>query len=275
MRHVVLVAVMSALALQAQAQTTVAGPTPGSFRVTESGAAEYRVPLRVPPGVAGVEPKLALVYNSQAGNGLLGVGWTLAGLPTITRCPRTMAQDGVRGAVSYDTNDRYCLDGQRLIVVSGSYGADGAEYRTELESFSKIVSYGAGSGPAWFKVWTRSGQVMEYGKTEDSRIEALGMTHVRVWALNKVSDARSNTLTVTYAEDNGDFRPQRIDYPAGGSVQFSYEARSDATPAYHMGAPIKTTMRLAGAKSYAGASLVKDYRLSYETGAATARTRRI
>src|SRR5436190_9302697 len=88
-----------------QAQTTVAGATPGSFRVTESGAAEYRIPIQVPPGIAGMEPKLALVYNSQAGNGLLGVGWNLEGLSSITRCPRTMAQDGVRGSINYDSTD--------------------------------------------------------------------------------------------------------------------------------------------------------------------------
>ncbi len=31
------------------------------------------------------------------------------------------------------------MDGQRLILVSGAYGAAGSEYRTELDSFSKIV----------------------------------------------------------------------------------------------------------------------------------------
>jgi hypothetical protein len=177
--------------------TTVAGFTPGSFRVTETGAAEYRIPLQVPPGIAGMEPRLALVYNSQAGNGLLGVGWNLEGLSAITRCPRTVAQDGVRGAINYDWNDRYCLDGQRLMAINESYGADATEYRTERESFSKIVSYGiAGNGPAWFKVWTKSGQILEYGNTADSRIEAQGKSTVRVWAVNKVADTAGNYLTV-------------------------------------------------------------------------------
>src|SRR6185503_9411324 len=110
-----------------------------------------------------MEPKLALVYNSQSGNGLLGVGWSLEGLSAITRCPGTVAQDGVRGAVNYDANDRFCLDGQRLMPGS-NYGADGAQYRTEREIFTKVISYGtAGNGPAWFKAWTKSGQVIEYG----------------------------------------------------------------------------------------------------------------
>lgn len=127
--------------------------TPGEFAVSPTGAATYTIPIRVPPGTAGMEPKLALVYNSQAGNGLLGVGWSLSGLSAITRCPQTVAQDGVKGGVNYDANDRFCLDGQRLVAISGVYGADSTEYRTERESFAKIVSYGtAGNGPAWFRV---------------------------------------------------------------------------------------------------------------------------
>ncbi len=50
------------------------GATPGQFSVNESGAATYRIPLQVPLGAAGMEPKLELGYNSQGGNGLLGMG---------------------------------------------------------------------------------------------------------------------------------------------------------------------------------------------------------
>jgi hypothetical protein len=277
MRNAVLVALLGALALPAQAQTTAAGATPGSFRVTESGAAEYRVPIRVPPGIAGMEPRLALVYNSQAGNGLLGVGWSLEGLSAIARCPRTMAQDGARGAVNYDANDRYCLDGQRLIAIAGSYGADGTEYRTERESFSKIVSFGqAGSGPAWFKVWTRSGQILEYGNTADSRIEAQGKPTARLWAVNRISDAKGNHVTLAYAEDatHGDFRPTQIAY-AGNAVELEYEARPDAAAQYHAGSILKSDKRLKYVKTFRQAAPLTRYRVDYETSATTSQSRAV
>ncbi|MES2356514.1 MAG: FG-GAP-like repeat-containing protein [Pseudomonadota bacterium] len=258
--------------------------TPGQLSVSESGAAAYTIPIQTPPGTAGIEPKLALTYNSQGGNGLLGVGWSLSGLSAITRCLRTMAQDGFRGSVNFDTNDRYCLDGQRLMVVSGSNGADGAQYRTERDSFTKIISYGsAGNGPAWFKVWTKSGQIMEYGNTADSRIEAQGKASSRVWAMNKLQDTKSNYLTVTYTEDNanGNFYPQRIDYTGNtntaqttnNSVQFTYTTRSDITPLYHAGSVIKNTVRPIFIKTFAAGSAVSEYRLGYQASSSTGRLR--
>jgi len=128
--------------------------------VSPSGAAAYSIPIEAPPGVNGIQPKLALNYNSQGGNGLVGMGWGLSGLSTIHRCAQTVAQDGVKGGINLDVNDRFCLDGQRLVNVVGVYGASGTEYRTEVESFSKISSSGiAGTGPASFTVRTKDGKV--------------------------------------------------------------------------------------------------------------------
>ena len=80
--------------------TTAVGATPGSFKVNETGAATYTIPITVPPGTAGMAPTLSLNYNSQSGNGPLGVGWSLGGLSSITRCPATYAQDGFKGGIT-------------------------------------------------------------------------------------------------------------------------------------------------------------------------------
>ncbi|EJL83301.1 Insecticide toxin TcdB like protein, partial [Polaromonas sp. CF318] len=157
------------------------------------------------------------------------------------------------------------------------------EYRTELDSFSKIVASGtAGNGVASFSVQTKAGLTMEYGNTADSRIEAQGKATVRVWAINKISDVKTNFMTFSYTEDNanGDFYPSRIDYAGNtnagiapaNSVQFTVETRPDVTSAYRAGSLVKSTVRLAGAITYAGGTPVMNYRVAYlGSGAAKSR----
>jgi hypothetical protein len=263
--------------------------------VNASGAATHSVAIAVPPPIAGVGPRLSLDYSSQSQeNGFLGLGWSLGGLSSIERCPATVVQDGFKGGINYDANDRFCLDGMRLIAVtSGTYGADGMEYRTEIDMGIRVVSYGSiayptgGSGPSYFMAWAKSGDVMEFGNTPDSKIEAQGKTSVRLWALNKKSDANTNYFTVTYTEDNtnGDYRPDRIDYTGNvvrsvvpnRSVQFVYEAAgarptTDLTPIYIGGSVVKSMRRLTNIQTFVNTGLVKDYRLAYEERPTTKRS---
>ncbi|MYF49146.1 MAG: hypothetical protein F4220_03200, partial [Gammaproteobacteria bacterium] len=85
--------------------TDAAGTVAGAFRVTESGAASYRIPIYATPGTAGTTPELALAYNSQAGNGIAGLGWTLEGGSAITRCRATRHQDGAARPIQWNADD--------------------------------------------------------------------------------------------------------------------------------------------------------------------------
>src|SRR6266496_3533287 len=290
-RFVVLAASFSVvLSLAAQAATAPVGATPGSFSVNSDGGANYMIPIQIPPGSAGMAPGIALTYSKQVDNPLVGVGFSISGLSIISRCGSTIALDGVKGGVYYDSRDRFCLDGQRLIAVNGVDGAHGTEYRTERESFARIFSYdtsvcgldnGAApsSGPACFKVFSKDGTVSEYGVSPDSRIQAQGkngvvQTTVRLWALNKVQDTRGNYYTVSYAEDNtnAEYRPLRIDYTGNAnaglapynSVSFVYVSRPDIVPLYEAGSAIKVTQRLTNVQAYVDATLVRSYNLVYD-----------
>ena len=265
----------------AAAATSTAGSTMGSFDVSDLGAATYSIPIAVPPGVRGVQPSLALSYNSQnKDNGLLGIGWGLAGLSTIHRCGATIHIDGYKGGVNYDANDKLCLDGARLIAIGNN------EYRTEHESWQRVYASGGGTNPSYFTVYAPDGGTRIYGGTGDSRIEAKGQAQgtgiARVWALNRVQDKRNNALTVTYTEDNanGDYRPAEIVYAGAAlKVQFGYCAangdctRPDQSPRYEGGAIQRTMSRLYTITTYADGAYARQYRLTYDPDGAVGRTR--
>jgi len=114
--------------------TAEAGTIPGAFAVTPTGEATYSMPLVTPPGRAGVEPHLALVYNSGGGNGVLGMGFSITGFSAVTRCSSNIAQDGRLRAVRYDDEDALCLDGARLVPIHESSHAVDARAAAVLDA---------------------------------------------------------------------------------------------------------------------------------------------
>ncbi|MFL6651392.1 MAG: SpvB/TcaC N-terminal domain-containing protein, partial [Sulfurifustaceae bacterium] len=94
-----------------QAFAAPVGATAGDFNVDHNGGANYTIPILGPPGTAGMVPHLALTYTKQVENPIVGVGFSISGLSVITRCGRTKMLDGQKGGASYDSNDRFCLDG--------------------------------------------------------------------------------------------------------------------------------------------------------------------
>ena len=260
-----------------------AGSLKGHFGVTSNGSASYAVALDVPPGTRGMQPHLSLAYDSVGSDGMLGIGWRLQGLSRITRVPMTRAQDGTPGAINYDSNDRFALDGLRLIAPAEEYGADGTEYRTELETWRKIVSRGAvkgGSGPQSFTVQTKNGLTLQYGQTADSRIAATGKSSIRVWALNRVADLNNNVMTITYCSyaATGDYYPDTITYtedenlPAGRTIEFTYVSRSqDQVPLFDGGSSVTTTKLLTSIQTSVSNEAVRAYTFAYGTSSATGR----
>jgi RHS repeat-associated protein len=181
------------------------------------------------------------------------------------------------------------MEGQRLVLISGTYGANLSQYRTEIDSFAEIIAHGsAGNGPQWFEVHTKAGQVLQFGNSTSSRVltvsaanGAVGPT-ARTWLVNQISDTRANYLSVTYTNDttNGQAYPTEIDYTGNAnaspalspynSVKFSYETRPDIVPTYQAGALMQLTVLLTDIKTYVGSSMVFDYKLGYKLAASGA-----
>ncbi|MEW5837116.1 MAG: toxin TcdB middle/N-terminal domain-containing protein, partial [Pseudomonadota bacterium] len=224
-----------------------------------------------------MQPALALAYNSQGGNGLAGMGWNLAGLSAIHRCGATIEQDGYKGGVNLDANDRLCLDGQRLVPLDGSGYWAASEYRTEIETYTRIAPYNGG-----YRAWTKTGQIIDYGATDNARQQGASAAVIS-WAINQAQDRSGNYLAVTYNKNpaTGEHTPQRIDYTGNAStglaanraVVFGYEGRPDVETAYVGGVKTQTAVRLNRVQAWLGAGVVREYRLTYPApSAATGRS---
>lgn len=246
------------------------GSTSGTIDVTPTGAATYSIPIFVSPGTAGMQPSISIVYNSQGGNGLLGIGWDIGGLSSISRTPKTVYHDGMADGIDLQYTDRFAMDGNRLIAPTSDYGLNGTVYGTEVETFSKITSNGtAGNGPEWFKVETKNGDILEYGNTPDSRVEPHGNTTPLIWRLNRATDPYGNYVKYTYWEEYGESFIRQIDYTGTTSFQpyntikFIYEKRTDKNILYIAGAELPQTVLLHAIRVESEGQLVKEYKFIY------------
>ena len=147
-------------------------------------------------------------------------------------------------------------------LADGPDGSRGSEYRTELDSLTKVVAQGfLGSGPQWFEVWTKAGQRLEYGRTDDARVTLGERADLLTWAANRIEDSLGNAMTIHY-QATGEQYPLAIRY-AGNRVRFDYEDRPDSLSGYRLGSAIHMTRRLSAVTVEAQGDRVRAYRLKY------------
>jgi RHS repeat-associated protein len=282
-----------------------AGTLAGSLSVSDGGAATYGIPITVPPGTAGLAPSLSLSYSSQGTNGVVGLGWSLSGLSSVQRCGKTIAQDGVNDRIRFANSDRLCLDGQRLILkgqttTDDSYWAAGAEFRTEIDSFSRITAIGPLSNRT-YKVETRDGRIMTYGGPTSTVKAIIGSVNsgatapqpqpkngALAWGVERIQDRAGNFISFSYTQDltTGEHLPQTLRYGGNGqaphaAVQFVYESRADAWKKYVDEARDDMRNRLSKIKTFVGGDLsgdvsagtwVSEYSLAYQQSPTSGRS---
>ena len=251
-------------------QTEAVGRVAGELAVSSTGAVTYLVPIAVPPGIKEVVPTLALSYNSQAGDGIAGWGWNIAGLSTISRIGATQFHDGVIDPVDFDALDRFALDGQRLILVEGEgYGIKGAVYRTENYSNIKIIGHGATypdgvQTHTHFTVIYPDGSQAVYGKNYPAGRNDLE------WAINYWEDPQGNRIKYDYIEDaNSTYLITSIGY--GGTnvlehmneIRFNYEERSQKESYFMSGKQFKRTKRLSSIEVFSQGEKYRNYTIAY------------
>ena len=253
------------------AQSSALGSLGGDVAVSPNGMASYSIPIEVVPGTNGMQPSLTVTYNSALGRGLLGSCWTVTGLSAISRTPRTKYHDGEHGSINFDGNDRYALDGARLVKLSsGSYATTNAVYGTEIEDFTRITLNGTPDDPSqYFTAVTADGTVVEYGNSSNSKQLVDG--NVLSWWVNKVTDPEGNYMTVQYTGSNGEIVPYTIYYTgntaAGLStyahVRFSYITDPNPNISWVGGGGVVASRLLSTVTVYYGSTAVRQYVFNY------------
>jgi hypothetical protein len=313
--------------------TLGSGVVLAQLSVSSSGTASYAQDIGVPPGRAGMSPKLTLVYAGGGVNGPVGHGWSVQGLSSITRCGATLATDNRKAGVAYAPSDKLCLDGQRLIQTDAagtplafpqSNDARGlaagatTEYRTEKDSYARIRAYGyangdttGASGPAFFRVWTKSGQIYDYGDSpsKDANTRALiaapGSSAAMAWTVARIADTFGNTMDFKYEQRDvawgsgtvagspragHEWNLLEVQY-SGNKVLFNYDTdasgndlRTDRAETYHQNAKNVSVRRLKSITTYVNARdtatlgagngvAVRSTVLGYDNGPITGRSR--
>ncbi|MFK8299019.1 FG-GAP-like repeat-containing protein, partial [Capnocytophaga cynodegmi] len=253
--------------LTARAGGSVAeGLTAGNLSVSPTGAAIYSIPITVPPGLQGVAPTLSINYNSQAGNGMAGYGWNVSGISVITRVGSTLYHDGYISEVNLTPTDRFALDGQRLMLKTGTYGKDGATYQTEVFSHLKIKSvgvspYGANYGPLYFEVLYPDGSKAYYGQTNDSR------SHTD-YAISYWENPQGVRITYHYLRSGNAIVIQKITYgkqrtTGDNTVTFVYKNRTRPEVAYIGGVRFENNLLLEKIVSSSKGREFRTYTLNH------------
>ncbi|MGE5382716.1 MAG: polymorphic toxin type 23 domain-containing protein [Omnitrophica WOR_2 bacterium] len=258
--------------------TLPVGTIEGKSDVALTGAMTYTIPIFTPPGVAGLVPSVSLNYNSQLKNGLAGIGWNLSGASSISRVPQTIYYDHQSHPVDFSSSDRFSLDGQRLLITNtANYGDDGSEYLTEVFNGSKVILHKDTEGYVWFECISQDNLIMEYGHSEDSRIEDLfgDEKNIISWNINKIKDKYGNYIKFIYKKevvnDITSFRLSEIQYTGNedinkepdNKIQFLYSLRQDYKIGHQLGNNFNNNLLLKEIRVVANSQIVRKYVLDY------------
>jgi RHS repeat-associated protein len=218
------------------------GVTKGTVSITDMGTATYSITIGIPPGTNNVQPSLSVNYNSQSGNGILGYGWSLFANSVITRGVKTKFIDEEARGVELNNSDAYYIDGKRLYLKNGTYGASNSEYNFENEDYSIIQLVNVTSkGPDYVLLTTKDGMKMYYEYCLTRNVNGQDFNYA--WYLSKVEDLHGNAFEYQYGFESNEHYLSKIVYTKNNSksmldyntINFYYSKRKDINTIYDAG----------------------------------------
>jgi RHS repeat-associated protein len=187
-----------------------------------TGTGSMTVPIATSPGRSGFGPQLSLSYDSGAGNGPFGFGWSLS-IPSITRKTD-------KGLPRYDDAhefDVFILSGAEdlvpVLVESGGQWQSEVipprtvngvtytirRYRPRIEGlFARIERWTSTTGEMHWRSITRDNITTLYGTDNNSRIFDLAdpdpthPTRVFSWLICQSYDDKGNAIVYEYVAEN-------------------------------------------------------------------------
>lgn len=256
------------------------GSINGVGDVTDLGAFNYIMELDGPIASGGFKPDFKIVYNSQSGIGIFGQKIDFSGMSQISVTAKNEFFDGCRHPLTYTINDGLCLDGQRLILIEGVWGADGSKYQPWGNPKTEVTLHRGttvNSGE-WFEVITSDGCHSVYGKSNDSKIQIgdgtkYGAKHPIAWGVNEINDPLGNKVVYTYLKDEPRLYPAKIVYgPESGTggtsvnVEFDYTEGLFYPRAVHISGDRKQIDKVATAITFnVDGEVSRKYEMSYSS----------
>ena len=152
------------------------------LEANNTGSASFQIPIELPPGRAGMVPRVSITYSSDGGNGLLGRGFDLQAGGRISTDTRWGVPRFNGTSVSLGEGierDEYVLDGVKLKEESRGFGriTYKSERETRYEKIERVIDRD------YWVVTDRMGTRRTYGKTYWSGADA-GKKHI--WEHDKV-----------------------------------------------------------------------------------------
>jgi RHS repeat-associated protein len=246
-----------------------------------TGSSSYGVAIALPPGRAGLQPKVRLAYNSNLGNSSVGLGWSLE-FPCIKR-------QTDKGFPGYTFADVFVFGGEELVPLSNPKRDWRCENESGFQRFRQIDTDGDFVPDAW-EMTEPNGTRHIFGQHRGTGNRWSVVTHpspppaaqtsfdrTYCWALNTSIDLHGNRIEYEYLPPNNDpdssnfLYPSRIRYSflAGNyhEITFRYEDRPDKFDDYRPTFPVTIGKRVASVEVhsfYDGVDhLVRAYDLEY------------
>jgi RHS repeat-associated protein len=190
----------------------------------QRGSATYTLPLVVPPGRLGMEPRLALRYSSSSPlRGGIGAGWALD-LPSVS-VDRSLGRD----ATPTFRTSLPSANG-RLVEVSEQSPFGGKAYRIEFDgSFARFFNPPDGALSTWIAL-TPDGVRHDFGNEPNSRNQQAGDYDAATrWLITRERDSHGNIVHYVWLKQiigpYVGFNLQRIEYTSNDAAEIAPHAK--------------------------------------------------